>query len=169
MSQGFGQVYHNTDRLLHQFPDDEDRRGSRNAGLLPTQPPDGAASHRIFYCICDYKLTTCTTWEVSISPIMIISILHLSDRSITVARQPPLGHYKKVTEGMYTFSPTTQSASYLQSACPPTTINWHLHSSHFFYMHLVHYWRSRVVQCRWHVETSNHIKFPSLMLIIYLT
>ena len=34
-----------------QFPDDEDRDGPWNVGLLTTQPPDAAASLRIFYWI----------------------------------------------------------------------------------------------------------------------
>jgi len=32
-----------------RFPDDEDRDGPQNAGLLAVQPLDGAASPRIFY------------------------------------------------------------------------------------------------------------------------
>jgi len=32
-----------------QLPDDEDRDGSQHIGLLTIQPPDAAASSRIFY------------------------------------------------------------------------------------------------------------------------
>jgi hypothetical protein len=38
-----------TDFGSSRFPDDEDRDGPQNAGLLAVQPPDGAASPRTFY------------------------------------------------------------------------------------------------------------------------
>jgi hypothetical protein len=38
-----------TDFRANQFPDDEDRDGPHNVGLLAIQPPDTAASPRIFY------------------------------------------------------------------------------------------------------------------------
>jgi hypothetical protein len=48
---------HRTDRYVmtrtnfggSELPDDEDRDGPRNFGLLAIQPPDAAASPRIFH------------------------------------------------------------------------------------------------------------------------
>ena len=51
--------YHRTSRYImtrthfggSELPDDEDIDGPRNFGLVAIQPPDAAASPRIFYCI----------------------------------------------------------------------------------------------------------------------
>ena len=48
MSQGFGQVYHDTDTWDNQLPD-EDRDGSQNIVLLTIQPPNMVCSLRKFY------------------------------------------------------------------------------------------------------------------------
>ena len=47
---------------MTSFPDDEDRDGSRNIGSLSIQPPDAAASRRIFYWI--YRIESCKLYTV---------------------------------------------------------------------------------------------------------
>jgi hypothetical protein len=41
-----------TDFGRSQFPDDEDRNGPQNVGLLAIQPPDVAVSPRILLDVC---------------------------------------------------------------------------------------------------------------------
>jgi len=49
MSQGFGQVYHDTSALGgSQFPGDKNKVGPQNVGSLAIQPPELVASPRIF-------------------------------------------------------------------------------------------------------------------------
>jgi hypothetical protein len=47
-----------------QFPGDEDRNGPQNIGLLAIQPPDMAASPRIFYWMS--VLIFCTPMAISL-------------------------------------------------------------------------------------------------------
>lgn len=49
-TKGLGRcIMAQTDVRGSQFPDDEDKDGPRNIGLLAIQPPDATASPRIFY------------------------------------------------------------------------------------------------------------------------